>query len=177
MGIVLRSTVEPEALIASVRNAMKELYPAQPILGFKTMEQRIYERTAAKRIMTVVMGVFAGIALLLAGLGLYGVMAYAVSQRTHEIGVRVALGAPRSNILRLILGQGLKLTLAGFALGMMGGFALTKFMASLLYGVSATDALTFMLVSLMLAGAALLACWLPARRATRVDPMIVLRND
>jgi putative ABC transport system permease protein len=177
MGIVLRSTVEPEALIASVRNVMKDLYPAQPILGFKTMEQRIYERTAAKRIMTVVMGVFAGIALLLAGLGLYGVMAYAVSQRTHEIGVRIALGAPRSNILRLILGQGLKLTLAGLALGMMGGFALTKFMASLLYGVSATDSLTFILVPLILAGAALLACWLPARRATRVDPLITLRSD
>jgi putative ABC transport system permease protein len=177
MGIVLRSTVEPEALIASVRNVMKELYPAQPILGFKTMEQRIYERTAAKRIMTIVMGVFAGIALLLAGMGLYGVMAYAVSQRTHEIGVRIALGAPRSNILRLILGQGLKLTLAGFALGMMGGFALTKFMVSLLYGVSATDALTFILASSTLVGASLLASWLPARRATRVNPMIALRCD
>jgi putative ABC transport system permease protein len=177
MGIVLRSTVEPEALIASVRNMMKDLYPAQPILGFKTMEQRIYERTAAKRIMTVVMGVFAGIALLLAGLGLYGVMAYAVSQRTHEIGVRLALGAPRRAILRMVLGQGLKLTLVGMALGMAGSLAMTRFMVSLLYGVGATDALTFILVSLMLAGAALLACWLPARRATRVDPMIALRND
>jgi putative ABC transport system permease protein len=177
MGIVLRSTVEPEALIASVRNAMKELYPAQPILGFKTMEQRIYERTAAKRIMTVVMGVFAGIALLLAGLGLYGVMAYAVSQRTHEIGVRIALGAPRRSILRMVLGQGLKLTLVGMTLGMAGSLAMTRFMVSLLYGVGATDALTFILVSLMLVGAALLACWLPARRATRVDPMIALRND
>jgi putative ABC transport system permease protein len=177
MGIVLRSTVEPEALIVSVRNAMKELYPAQPILGFKTMEQRIYERTAAKRIMTIVMGVFAGIALLLAGLGLYGVMAYAVSQRTHEIGVRLALGAPRRAILRMVLGQGLKLTLVGMALGMAGSLATTRFMVSLLYGVSATDALTFILVSLMLAGAALLACWLPARRATRVDPLITLRSD
>jgi putative ABC transport system permease protein len=177
MGIVLRSTVEPEALIVSVRNAMKELYPAQPILGFKTMEQRIYERTAAKRIMTIVMGVFAGIALLLAGVGLYAVMAYAVSQRTHEIGVRLALGAPRRSILRLILGQGMKLTLAGMVLGMMGGFVLTKFMVSLLYGVSATDALTFILASSTLVGAALLASWLPARRATRVDPMIALRCD
>jgi ABC-type antimicrobial peptide transport system permease subunit len=104
-------------------------------------------------------------------------MAYAVSQRTHEIGVRIALGATRSNILRLILGQGLKLTLAGLALGMMGGFALTKFMVSLLYRVSATDSLTFILVPLILAGAALLACWLPARRATRVDPLITLRSD
>jgi putative ABC transport system permease protein len=177
MGIVLRSTVEPEALIGSVRKMMKELYPAQPILGFKTMEQRIYERTAAKRIMTIVMGIFAGIALLLAAIGLYAIMAYAVSQRTHEIGVRLALGAPRSNILRLILVQGLKLTLAGMALGMIGGFALTKFMVSLLYGVSATDALTFILASLALVGATILACWLPARQATKVDPMVALRAE
>ena len=177
MGIVLRSTVEPEALIGSVRKMMKELYPAQPILGFKTMEQKIHERTAAKRIMTIVMGIFAGIALLLAAIGLYAIMAYAVSQRTHEIGVRLALGAPRSNILRLILVQGLKLTLAGMALGMIGGFALTKFMVSLLYGVSATDALTFILASLALVGATILACWLPARQATKVDPMVALRAE
>jgi len=177
MGIVLRSTVEPEALMGSVRKMMKELYPAQPILGFKTMEQRIYERTAAKRIMTIVLGIFAGIALLLAAIGLYAIMAYAVSQRTHEIGVRLALGAPRSSILRMVLGQGLKLTLVGMALGMAGSIAMTRFMVSLLYGVGATDALTFILVSLMLAGATLLACWLPARRATRVDPLITLRSD
>jgi putative ABC transport system permease protein len=154
-----------------------QLYPAQPIRKFKTMEQRIYERTSPKRIMTMMMGVFAGTALALAGIGLYAAMAYAVAQRTHEIGVRLALGAPRRSILRLILGQGLKLTVVGMALGMAGSLALTRFMASLLYGVGATDALSFMLVSVMLAGAALLACWLPARRATRVDPMIALRSD
>jgi putative ABC transport system permease protein len=177
MGVVLRSTIEPEALIVSVRNAMKELYPAQPILGFKTLEQRIYERTAAKRIMTVVMGVFAGIALLLAAIGLYAVMAYAVSQRTHEIGVRLALGAPRGNILRLVLGEGLKLTLVGMAIGMIGAFALTRFMVSLLYGVGTRDALTFILSSSALVGAAILACWLPARQATKVDPMVALRAE
>jgi putative ABC transport system permease protein len=141
------------------------------------MEQRIYERTAPKRIMAAMMGVFAGIALLLAGMGLYAVMAYAVSQRTHEIGVRLALGAPRRNILRLILGRGMKLTLAGMTLGMAGAMALTRVMSQLLYGVSATDSPTFILASLTLAGVALLACWLPARRATRVDPMIALRAD
>jgi putative ABC transport system permease protein len=177
MGFVLRSTIEPKTLIGSVRNMMKELYPAQPILGFKTMEQRIYERTAAKRIMTIVMGVFAGIALLLSAIGLYAIMAYAVSQRAHEIGVRIALGASRNNILRLILGTGLKLALTGMALGMIGAFALTKFMVSLLYGVSATDALTFILASSTLVGAAILACWLPARQATKVDPMIALRAE
>jgi putative ABC transport system permease protein len=177
MGVALRSTIEPEALISAVRNVVKQLYPAQPIRNFKTMEQRIYERISPKRIMTVVMGVFAGIALLLAGVGLYAVMAYAVAQRTHEIGVRLALGAPTNSILQLILGQGLKLTLAGMTLGMAGALALSRFMSSLLYGVNATDAITFILVSVMLAGAALMACWLPARRATRVDPMITLRSD
>ena len=177
MGVVLRSTVEPEALIAAVRNVVTELYQAQPILGFKTMEQKIHERTAPKRIMTVMMGMFAGIALLLAGMGLYAVMAYAVSQRTREIGVRLALGAQSNNILRLILGSGLKLTLAGMALGMAGALALTRVMESLLYGISAMDAPAFILASLTLAPAALLACWLPARRATRVDPMIALRAE
>ncbi|HKX32371.1 MAG TPA: ABC transporter permease [Blastocatellia bacterium] len=177
MGIVLRSTVEPAALTASVRQVVAELDPAQPIRGFKTLDQRIYERTTPKRLMTVVMGAFAGAALLLAGIGLYAVMAYAVSQRTHEIGIRLALGAPRHSIIQLILGQGLKLTLAGMAIGTVVALALTRILQQLLYGISATDPLTFMLVFLMMAGAALLACWLPARRATRVDPMVALRCD
>jgi putative ABC transport system permease protein len=177
VGVVLRSTTEPATLTAAVRNEVMRLNRDQPIRNFKTMEQRIYERTAPKRIMTVIMGALSGIALLLAAMGLYAVMAYAVSQRTQEIGIRQALGEPRRAILRRILGQGLKLTLTGMTLGMAGAFALTKIMQPLLYGVGATDALTFILVSLTLAGAALLACWLPARRATRVDPMIALRCD
>jgi ABC-type antimicrobial peptide transport system permease subunit len=123
------------------------------------------------------MGVFAGIALLLAGVGLYAVMAYAVSQRTHEIGVRLALGAQARDILWLITGQGLKLTLAGLALGMMGAFALTRVMEPLLYGVAPTDPLTFILISSSLACVALLACWIPARRATKVDPLVALRCE
>jgi putative ABC transport system permease protein len=151
--------------------------PTLPLHFIKTVERQIYEQTAPKRIMTALMGVFAGIALLLAAVGLYAVIAYAVSQRTHEIGVRMALGARSRDILRLITGQGLKLTIAGLTLGTVGAYALTRFMTPLLYGVTATDPLTFILISLALAGAALLACWIPARRATKVDPMIALRCD
>jgi len=177
MGVVLRATADPTTLAAAARDEVMKLDPAQPVFNLKTVERMIHERTSPKRIMTAMMSVFAGIALLLAGVGLYAVMAYAVSQRTHEIGVRMALGAQSRDILRLITWQGLNLTLAGLALGMVGAFALTRVMAPLLYGVTATDPLTFILISLALAGVALLACWIPARRATKVDPMVALRCE
>ncbi|MBO0724408.1 MAG: ABC transporter permease [Blastocatellia bacterium] len=177
MGLALRATAEPTLLTAAARDEVMKLDPAQPVSNIKTVERMIYERSSPKRIMTAMMSVFAMIALLLAAVGLYAVMSYAVSQRTREIGVRLALGARGGDILRLIAGQGLKLTLAGLALGTAGAFALTRVMAPLLYDVSATDPLTFILISLVLAGAALLACWIPARRATKVDPMIALRCE
>jgi ABC-type antimicrobial peptide transport system permease subunit len=127
--------------------------------------------------MTAMMGVFAGIALLLAGVGLYAVMAYAVSQRTHEIGIRMTMGARARDVMRLVTGQGMKLTIAGLTLGIAGAFALTRVMEPLLYGVTPTDPLTFILISMSLVSVALLACWIPARRATRVDPMIALRCE
>jgi len=176
-GVVLRASAEPMALAGAARDEVMKLDPALPVHNLKTVERRISERTSPKRFMTAMMGVFAAIALLLAGVGLYAVMAYVVSQRTHEIGVRLALGARSRDILRLISRQGLKLTLAGLALGMAGAFTLTRVMAPLLYGVAATDPLTFILISLSLAGVALLACWLPARRATKVDPMVALRCE
>ena len=177
MGVALRATAEPTALAAAARDVVMKLDPTQPVHTIKTVERFIYEQSSPKRIMTAMMGVFAAIALLLAGVGLYAVMAYAVSQRTHEIGVRMALGARSRDIMRLVTRQGLKLTLAGLALGMAGAFALTRVMAPLLYGVTPTDPLTFTLISLALAGAALLACWVPARRATKVDPMVALRCE
>lgn len=177
MGVALRAAAEPTALAATARAEVMKLDPALPIYNIKTVDRMIHERAAPKRLVTAMMGVFAGIALLLAGVGLYAVMAYAVSQRTHEIGVRMALGARSRDIMRLITGQGLKLTLAGLALGTAGAFALTRVIAPLLYGVTATDPLTFILISLSLAGAALLACWIPARRATKVDPMVALKCE
>src|SRR5262249_36209091 len=167
MGIALRAAAEPTAFASAARDEVMKLDPALPVSNIKTVERMIHEQTAPKRIMTAMMGVFAAIALLLAGVELYAVMAYAVSQRTHEIGVRMALGARSLDIMRLITWQGLKLTLVGLALGMAGAFALTRVLAPLLYGVTATDPLTFILISLSLAGTALLACLIPARRATK----------
>ncbi len=177
MGIVVRTAAQPASISAAVRDEVMNLDPTQPVFNLKTVELILHEWTAPERMMTVLMSVFAGIALLMAGVGLYAVMAYAVSQRTHEIGIRMALGAQPLNILRLITGQGLKLTLMGLVLGLAGALALTRVMSSLLYGVTAADPLTFILISLLLSLVALLACWLPARRATRVDPMIALRCE
>jgi putative ABC transport system permease protein len=177
MGIALRAAAEPTALAVAARDEVMKLDPTLPVSNIKTVERMIHEITSPKRIVTAMMSVFAAIALLLAGVGLYAVMATAASQRTHEIGVRMALGARARDILWLVTGQGLKLTLAGLALGTAGAFALTRVMKPLLYGVTATDPLTFILISLSLAGVALLACLIPARRATKVDPMIALRCE
>jgi putative ABC transport system permease protein len=177
MGVVVRTAAEPTAITPAVRGEVMALDPALPISGLKTVEQIVYERSTPKRIMTAMMGVFAVFALLMAGAGLYGVMAYAVSRRTHEIGVRLALGARPSEILRMIARQGMKLTMAGLAFGLAGAFALTRVISGLLFGVSAADPLTFILISLMLTCVTLLACYLPARRATKVDPLVALRHE
>ncbi|MBO0725244.1 MAG: ABC transporter permease [Blastocatellia bacterium] len=177
IGVVLRAEGEPTALSSAARAEVAKLDPAMPVYIIKTVEQMIHETSSPKRNVTALMGVFAGIALLLTAVGLYAVIAYAVSQRIHEIGVRLALGARSHDIIRLVIWQGLKLTLVGLALGMAGAFVLTRVMAPLLYGVTATDPLTFILISLALAGVALAACWIPARQATKVDPMIALRRE
>ncbi len=177
MVFVIRAEANPASLTAAVRNAVQEVDKDQPIYGVKTMEQRLWEAVSSRRLVMLLTGLFAGLALVLAAIGIYSVMSYSVAQRTHEIGIRVALGAQSRDVLKLVVGQGMLLALVGVSAGLGLALALTRLIASLLYGVSATDPVTFVGVSLLLAGVALLACYIPARRAAKVDPMIALRYE
>jgi predicted permease len=176
-SLVVRGTAPPLGLSESIRKEILKLDPEQPVSNIRTMEQAISRSLSDRRFALTLLGMFAVTALGLAGIGLYGVMAYAVTQRTHEIGIRVALGAERRDVLRLVVGQGLKLVLMGLGLGLAGALALTRFLKALLFGVSPTDPLTFALITVLLTAVALLACWIPARRATKVDPMTALRFE
>ncbi|MCI0486739.1 MAG: FtsX-like permease family protein [Blastocatellia bacterium] len=168
---------DPAGLTAAVRKEVQAIDPDQPIAAVRPMEEWIYESVADPRYRTILLGLFAALALLLSAIGLYGVMSYTVTQRTHEIGLRMALGAQPKDALRLVIAQGMKLALVGVGLGIIGAFALTRVMSSLLFGVSATDPLTFGVVALLLISVALLACYIPARRAAGVDPMVALRYE
>ena len=156
---------------------MRALDPLLPVYNVRTLPEIVDEAVSPKRLTMFLLAFFALGALVLAAVGLYAVMSYAVAQRRHEIGIRLALGAQGKDILTLVLTQGLVLTLVGLALGLAGALAVTRVMASILYGVSATDPLVFGGVALLLAAAALLACFIPARRATKVDPMVALRYE
>jgi len=151
--------------------------PNQPISNLTTMSQLLAASVARTRFNFLAFSIFAAIALALAAIGVYGVIAYSVSQRYHEIGIRMALGAQAADVLRLIIRQGMKLVLAGVGIGLAGAIALTRLMKTLLFGVSATDPLTFTVITLLLAFVALLACWIPARRAAKVDPITALRFE
>ena len=177
MSLVVRAAADPANLSAAIRQEVFALDKDQPVASVRTLEEVLAASVAQRRFSMTLLGVFGGIALLLASVGIFGVMNYTVAQRTHEIGIRMALGAQRRDILRLVVGQGMTLTLVGVALGLVAAFAGTRLMASLLYGVSATDPLTFTGVALLLALVAFLACYLPARRAMKVDPMIALRYE
>jgi putative ABC transport system permease protein len=177
MSYVVRSTVEPESLVPAVREAVRGVDRGQPVADVRTLEHLVGEAAAAPRSNSLLLGLFACMALVLAAAGIYGVMSYAVTQRTHEIGIRIALGAQGRDVLRFVVGEGMAMAGAGVGLGLVAALVLTRVMSSLLYGVSATDPLTYAGVSLLLAAVALLACLVPARRAAKVDPMVALRYE
>jgi len=177
MTLVVRSSVLPEQVIDAVRGKVAEIDPTLPLSGIRSMESVVSSAVAQPRLITQITGAFAGFALLLAVIGIYGVMAYSVTTRKQEMGIRMALGARPADILRLVVGQGMRMTLMGVALGVIASLALTRVLASLLFGVQAKDPLVFSAAALVLAGAALVACYIPARRATRLDPIVVLRYE
>ncbi len=177
MAVVLRGAVEPASLAPALRNAVREIDPALPVYDVMTMNERLSNSVAARRFNLLLLGGFAALALLLAGVGVYGVSSYLATQRTREIGIRMALGAQRADVTRLFIKQGMTLVMLGLALGALGAFALTRLMTSLLFNVGANDPLTFACVALLLSLIALAACYLPARRAARVDPLASLRCE
>jgi putative ABC transport system permease protein len=177
VSLVVRATSDPAALTAAVRQAVLSVDPAQPVHNVKTMETVVAESIADHRLNTLLLGVFAALALLLAVIGVYSVISYQVAQNTRERGIRIALGAQALDVLRLVVGQGMVLTVAGIGAGVVAAFALTRLMASLLIGVVASDPLTYVWAALLLGVVALVACCLPARRAMRVDPLVALRYE
>ncbi|HQR36613.1 MAG TPA: ABC transporter permease, partial [Blastocatellia bacterium] len=177
LHLVVRTTTDPAVMIPAIVREIQTVDPEMPAFDVATMDQRMSDFLARRRFSMVLLGVFAAIAMLLAAVGIYGVMSYSVNQRTHEIGIRVALGASSRDVVRLIIGQGMTLALTGAAIGLVFALALTRFLGALLFGIHAIDPLTFFSVALLLVGVALLACWIPARRATKVDPMIALRCE
>ncbi|HST22689.1 MAG TPA: ABC transporter permease [Blastocatellia bacterium] len=174
---VARTSSDPAPMIAAVTEEIRALDPELPAYDVSTMEQRVHDTLARRRFSMFLLGVFAAFAVVLAAIGIYGVMTYWVNQRTHEIGIRMALGAGQRNILQLVIRQASVLVSVGIVAGLAGAFALTRVMSSLLFGVSATDRFTFIVISLLLAVVALLASYVPARRATKVDPMVALRHE
>jgi putative ABC transport system permease protein len=174
-SLVVRTNVDPLSLAATVRRTVWEIDKDQPVSDISSMEQVVSESVARQRFSMLLLGIFAALALVLAAVGIYGVMSYAVAQRTHEIGIRMALGAQRSDLLKLTIGQGLRLVVTGVVIGLAAALVLTRVMSSLLFGVSATDPITFLTISLVLVSVAVLASYIPAMRATRVDPIFALR--
>jgi putative ABC transport system permease protein len=177
MTIVARTDGDPKALVASVKSQVQSIDPTIPVAKVRTMEDVVGEAVREPRFTTVLLGIFAGLALLLAAIGLYGVISYSVTQRKHELGIRMALGARPQDVARMVLTEGMTLALAGAAIGFVASLFLARFLSTMVYGVSTHDAVTFGIVPLIVCAFAALACYIPARRATKVDPMIALRYE
>jgi putative ABC transport system permease protein len=177
MTLVVRTSADPSGLAPAIRNELRALDKNLVVGGIAKMEEIVARRIAPQRFNTLLMALFAAVALTLAAVGLYGVLSHSVSQRMQEIGIRMSMGAQVGDVLRLVVGQGMRLSLIGVAAGLAGAFSLTRLMAKLLFGVKSTDPLTFALVTAMLIAVALVACYIPARRATKVDPLVALRCE
>jgi putative ABC transport system permease protein len=179
VGVVVRGEagMDTTRLLTSIRRVVQSHHSQNVVFGALTLNEVLVGSLARHRFSMILLNTFAALALLLASIGLYGVVSYLVSQRTHELGIRLALGAQRRDVLRLVVNHGMKMALGGVALGLFGALGLTRLLAGMLYGVGATDPVTFTSIALLLLTVALLACFVPARRASRVDPMVALRYE
>jgi putative ABC transport system permease protein len=177
MSLVIRSTIEPSSLSASVRQAVNEVDRSVPVADVKTMDHVVSESITQPRFNLFLLGLFGAVAMVLSAAGIYGVTAYTVTQRTHELGIRIALGAQVGDVLKMILGQGMAVIGVGLVVGLAAAFALTRLLRTLLFGVGENDPLTFVAITAILVLVALIACYIPARRATKVDPLTSLRAE
>ena len=177
MALTIRTTGEPMLVASSVRATIRAAAPTLPLVGLQSMNDVVHGSMARSRFVMTLLGIFAGVALVLGAVGIYGVMAYGVAQRTGEIGIRMALGAGAAQVTRMVVGQGMLVALVGVGVGVVGAIGLTRFMESQLFGVSATDPITFAAVAALLSVVALVASYLPARRAAKVDPIEALRAE
>jgi putative ABC transport system permease protein len=177
MNFVVRSDGDPRAVASSIRAVIREVDPSLPVYGLSPMSEVVAKSMVQPRFLSLLLATFSGIALFLAAIGIYGVMAYSVAQRTQEIGVRMALGAQRLHVLRLVFSQGFVLLMIGMVIGLGGAFALTRLLRTLLFEITPTDPLTYSGVVALLIIVAFLACYVPARRATKVDPLVALRYE
>src|SRR2546425_797518 len=177
MDVVVRSSLRPDQLVPLIRRDVAALDRDRPLIHVRTMEQVIADSVADRRLPMLILGGFAAAALLLGAIGVYGMVGYSVAQRTQEFGIRMALGARRRDVVQMVLGQGLRMALLGLLIGLIGSLAVARLIAGLLFGITPADPGTLVATSLLILGVALLACYIPARRAARVDPMVALRYE